>query len=203
MVGDSSLVCKHAADFSSKTVLSDGTISEDFNFKEYIQGQYSVLFFYPLDFTFVCPTEIIAFSNRVEEFKALNTEVVGVSVDSHFTHKAWRNTPLEKGGIGEINFPLVGDLSKSISKDYGVLLDESIALRATFIIDRNFIIRHQSVNDLPLGRNVDEILRLIRALQYTEEHGEVCPAGWSDKKEGIKPDVESVSGYLSKHSKDL
>ncbi|MBQ4875026.1 MAG: peroxiredoxin [Rickettsiaceae bacterium H1] len=203
MVGDSTLVCKHALDFSAKTIMSDGSISENFNFKEHVKGKYGVLFFYPLDFTFVCPTEIIAFSNRIEQFNELNTELIGVSVDSHFTHYAWRKTLRENGGIGDINFPLVADLSKSISKNYGVLLDESISLRGTFIIDRDFIIRHQSVNDLPLGRNIDELIRLIKALQYTEKHGEVCPAGWTDEKQAMKPDSEGVASYLAEYNEAL
>ena len=197
------MVCKQAYDFDAKAVLADGSISDDFNFKEYIQGKYSVLFFYPLDFTFVCPTEIIAFSNRIAHFKELNTELIGISVDSHFTHNAWRNTPRDKGGIGDIEFPLVGDISKSIARDYGVLLNDSIALRATFIIDRNFIVKHQSINDLPLGRNVDETIRMIKALQYTEEHGEVCPAGWNDGDPAMVPDSAGVAKYLEEESENL
>lgn len=197
------LVCKHAIDFSAKAVLSDNTISDTFEFKKYIQKKYAVLFFYPLDFTFVCPTEIIAFSNRVDQFQKLNTELIGVSVDSHFAHHAWRNTSRDNGGIGKINFPLVSDISKSISSSYGVLIDSSIALRGTFIIDRDFIIRHQSVNDLPLGRDVDEVIRILTALQYTEHNGEVCPAGWKDGSPSMKPDANGVARYLSNNSNKL
>lgn len=203
IMNTSTLVCKSAIDFDAKAVMADGTILEDFNFQQYTQNKYSVLFFYPLDFTFVCPTEIIAFSKRVEQFKELNVELIGVSVDSHFTHNAWRNTPIDKGGIGDVNFPLIADISKSIAKNYGVLLDDSIALRATFIIDRDFIIRHQSINDLPLGRNVEEIIRLIKALQHTEEHGEVCPAGWQEGNNGMMPDAQGVADYLTEKSNDL
>ncbi len=202
-MNNTSLVCKHAPDFTAKAVSSDGNIIDNFNFKAQVQNKYSVLFFYPLDFTFVCPTEIIAFSNRIEAFKELNTEVIGISVDSHFSHHAWRNTPRNKGGIGEIAFPLVADLSKSISTDYGVLLDGSLALRGTFIIDRNFIVRHQSINDLPIGRNVDEIIRLIKAFQFTEEHGEVCPSNWEEGKTGMNPDSEGVAKYLADNSDKL
>ncbi len=193
------MVCKQAYDFSAKAVLEDGNIAEEFKFKEYIKSKYSVLFFYPLDFTFVCPTEIIAFSNRIADFQALNTELIGVSIDSHFTHKAWRDTPRNRGGLGQINFPLVADISKSIARDYGVLLDDSIALRATFVIDRDFVVKHQSINDLPLGRNVDEVLRIIKALQHTEEHGEVCPAGWQEGDSAMLPSSEGVASYLADH----
>ncbi len=199
----SNLVCEKARDFHAKTVLSDNSISDNFSLQDYVKNKYCVLFFYPLDFTFVCPTEIIAFSNRVEQFRELNTEIIGVSVDSHFAHFAWRNTPREKGGIGSINFPLVSDVSKSISQDYGVLLDNSVALRATFVIDKNFIIRHQSVNDIPLGRNVDEIVRTVKALQHTEKYGEVCPAGWDKGDSGMKPTQEGIAKLLAEKADSL
>jgi len=158
-----------------------------------------VLFFYPLDFTFVCPSEIIAFDRDIKLFEKLNTAVIGVSVDSAFTHAAWRNTPRAKGGIGEVRFPLVADLDKNIARAYGVLLNESVALRGLFLIDRQGIVRHSLVNDLPLGRSVGEALRLVEALQYTEEHGEVCPANWHRGEEAMKPTAEGVASYLGKH----
>jgi len=168
--------------------------SEDF------KGKYLVLFFYPLDFTFVCPTEIILFSNRIKEFHALNTNVVGVSVDSHFSHLAWSNTDRKDGGIGKLEYPLLSDLTKQISRDYGVLIEGAgIALRGTFIIDKNGIIRQKTVNDLPIGRSVDETLRLIKALQFFENHGEVCPANWDEGADTIKPDVKGSKEYFHKN----
>ncbi|KAL5284102.1 TPX1 family protein [Megaselia abdita] len=166
------------------------------------QGKYVVLFFYPLDFTFVCPTEIIAFSDRINEFKTLNTEVIGVSVDSHFSHLAWTNQARKDGGVGKLNYPLLSDISKKISKDYGVLLEnEGITLRGTFIIDPQGVLRQYSINDLPVGRSVDEVLRLIKAFQFVEKHGEVCPANWDPKgnPDTIKPDVQESKDYFSKH----
>ena len=159
-----------------------------------------ILFFYPLDFTFVCPSEIIAFDKVLDKFKAKGAEVIGVSVDSHFTHWAWKNTPRNKGGIGQINYPLVADLNKNISRDYGVLIDESVALRCLFLIDKEGIIRHAVVNDLGLGRNVDEALRMLDALKFTEEHGEVCPANWKEGDEAMKPTAEGVAEYLASHA---
>uniref|UniRef100_A0A336LF43 thioredoxin-dependent peroxiredoxin n=1 Tax=Culicoides sonorensis TaxID=179676 RepID=A0A336LF43_CULSO len=166
------------------------------------KGKYLVLFFYPLDFTFVCPTEIIAFSDRIKEFKALDTEVVGVSVDSHFSHLAWVNTPRKDGGLGKMEYPLLADLTKKIAKDYGVLLEDAgIALRGLFIIDPKGIVRQITINDLPVGRSVDETLRLIKAFKFTDEHGEVCPAGWDPEKnkDTIKPDVKGSKSYFNKH----
>lgn len=197
------LVTKEAIDFTAKAILADGTICNNFNLKEQLYGKYGVLFFYPLNFTFVCPTEIIAFHNRMAAFSERNTVVIGISIDSHFSHLAWRNTPIKNGGIGEINFPLVSDISKSISKNYEVLIEDSIALRATIIIDKDFIVRHVSINDLPLGRNVDEILRIIDAVQYNEQYGEVCPAGWNRAKEGMKATAESAADYLASNKNDL
>jgi len=161
------------------------------------EGQYLVLFFYPLDFTFVCPTEIIEFSDRVEEFKKLNTAVVGASVDSHFSHLAWINTPRKKGGLGEMKIPLMADLNKSIAKDYGVLLEDAgIALRGLFIIDGSGKLRYSGVNDLPVGRSVDEVLRLVEAFQFTDKHGEVCPASWKPGSKTIKPGVNESKEYF-------
>lgn len=197
------LVGKHAPDFTAKAVMPDNTINENFNLKQYIGGHIGVLFFYPLDFTFVCPSEIIAFNNRVNEFKSRNAEVIGISVDSHFTHLAWKNTPVEKGGIGNINFPMVADLTKSISRQYDVLINEAVSLRGTFLIDHDGIVRHQVINDLPLGRNVDEALRMVDALIFHEENGEVCPAGWQKGGKGMKATSDGVAKYLAENSKKL
>lgn len=187
---------KKAPDFVAQAVMPDGTIREEFSLSEY-RGKYVVLFFYPLDFTFVCPTEILAFADRIGEFRRRNCEVIGVSVDSVHSHLAWRRMPREEGGIGDVPYPLVSDLDKSISRDYGVLLDKpSVALRGCFLIDREGIVRSIMVNDLPLGRNVDEVLRLLDALQYTEEHGEVCPANWERGQPGMKATVEGVKEYV-------
>ncbi len=181
------LVQKSAPDFKAQAVMPDGSFSE-LTLSQF-RGQYVVLFFYPLDFTFVCPTEIIAFSDRIEEFKKLGVEVIGVSVDSHYSHLAWRNVPRNQGGIGNIAYPLVADLNKQIARDYDVLINDAIALRGLFLIDKNGVVRHQVVNDLPLGRSVDETLRMVAALQYFEKNGEVCPADWKEGKRSIKPSV--------------
>jgi len=197
------LVTNPAPDFTATTVLADGSIVEDFKLSENFGEKGTVVFFYPLDFTFVCPSEIIAFSHRYEEFQKRGVNVVGVSVDSQFSHFAWRETPVNQGGIGRINFPLVADLTKNIARDYDVLLGDSVALRGSFLIDANGIVRHAVVNDLPLGRNVDEMLRMIDAQQFTDEFGEVCPAGWVKGDEGMKADTEGVAEYLAKHEDDL
>jgi len=170
----STLVTEEAPDFTAQAVMPDNSFAE-LTLSSY-RGKYVLLFFYPLDFTFVCPSEIIAFDQALARFKEKKAEVIGVSVDSHFTHLAWRNTPVEKGGIGRIGYPLVADLSKAIARSYGVLFNESIALRGLFLIDKEGIVRHALVNDLPLGRNVDEALRVLDALQFNEKNGEVCPA---------------------------
>lgn len=192
----SSLVTKEAPNFKAKAVMADNSIKE-ISLSDY-KGKYVVLFFYPLDFTFVCPTEIVAFNKKIDAFKKKNTEVLGVSVDSHFTHLAWKETPLEKGGIGNIQYPLVADLKKTISQSYGVLFDEAIALRGLFLIDTKGVVRHALVNDLPLGRNVDEALRMVDALQYHEKNGEVCPANWKEGEEAMKADAKSTAAYLAK-----
>lgn len=197
------LVGKPAPDFTAAAVLEDGTIKEEFNLSEFLKGKYGLVFFYPLDFTFVCPSEILAFHNRMETFKKLNCAVIGVSVDSQFSHAAWRNTAPKDGGLGAVNFPLVADITKSIARDYDVLKDDSIAFRGTFLIDLEGVVRHQVVNDLPLGRNVDEAIRMVEALQFHEEHGEVCPAGWNKGEEGMKADAAGVASYLAKHADDL
>ncbi|RPH40807.1 MAG: peroxiredoxin [Desulfobulbaceae bacterium] len=195
------LVTQPAPDFTATAVLPNNTFKEDFKLSDY-RGKYVLLFFYPLDFTFVCPSEILAFNKAVGQFEDSNCQLIGVSIDSHFSHLAWKNTPVNEGGIGNINYPLVSDLNKSISRDYEVLLDAGIALRGLFLIDKEGIIRHQVVNDLPLGRNVNEALRILHALQFTEKHGEVCPANWNKGEEAMKPTAEGVAAYLTAHAKD-
>jgi peroxiredoxin (alkyl hydroperoxide reductase subunit C) len=195
----STLVTKEAPNFKAQAVLENNVIKE-LELASY-RGKYVVLFFYPLDFTFVCPSEIIAFDKKLDKFREKNAEVIGVSVDSQFTHFAWKNTKVEEGGIGQVRYPLVADLSKNISRDYGVLFDDSVALRGLFLIDKEGIVRHSVINDLPLGRNVDEALRMLDALQFTETHGEVCPANWKEGEEGMTPTAEGVASYLAKHSK--
>lgn len=193
------LVTKQAPDFTAQAVMPDNSFAE-LTLSSY-RGKEVVLFFYPLDFTFVCPSEIIAFDRCLAQFKSKNAEVIGVSVDSHFTHLAWKNTPRDQGGIGPIQYPLVSDLNKEISRAYGVLLNESIALRGLFVIDRHGVVRHELVNDLPLGRNVEEALRIVDAIQFHEKHGEVCPANWRQGQEAMKPTAEGVAAYLAKHAK--
>jgi peroxiredoxin (alkyl hydroperoxide reductase subunit C) len=195
------LVQKEAPDFTAQAVLGDNSFGE-VSLKDY-RGKYTVLYFYPLDFTFVCPSEIIAFDNKLAEFKERNCEVLGVSVDSHFTHLAWKNTKVEEGGIGKIGYPLIADLNKDISRAYDVLTEGGVALRGLFLIDKEGIVRHQIVNDLGLGRNIDEALRVLDALQFSEKHGEVCPANWTEGKEGMKPTADGVASYLKDHAKDL
>lgn len=197
------LVGKKAPTFHAAAVLGNGEITDHFNFDQAIQGKYAVVFFYPLDFTFVCPSELIAFDHRIEEFKKRNVEVIGVSIDSQFTHNAWRNTPVEKGGIGPVRYTLVADTKRSIMQAYDVESDAGVAFRGSFLIDRNGIVRHQIVNDLPLGRDIDEMLRMVDALQFTEEHGEVCPAGWKKGKKGMKASEAGVADYLAEHSQTL
>jgi alkyl hydroperoxide reductase subunit AhpC len=189
------LVTRPAPNFKSDAVMSDGTFKQ-ICLEDY-KGKYVLLFFYPLDFTFVCPTEIIAFSDRHEEFAALNVQILGVSIDSKFSHLAWRNQPRTEGGLGDLAYPLVADLNKSISRGYDVLFDESVALRGLFLIDKLGIVRHQLVNDLPLGRSVDEALRMVQALQYFEKNGEVCPANWREGSRTIKPTVAESKKFFS------
>ncbi|WP_026841322.1 peroxiredoxin [Citrifermentans bremense] len=191
------LVTKEAPDFTAQAVLPDNSFAE-LTLSKY-RGKYVVLFFYPLDFTFVCPSEILAFDKRVADFKAKNCEVIGVSVDSRFTHLAWKNTSVENGGIGNVQYPLVEDLDKSIARSYGILKDESVALRGLFLIDTKGVIRHSVINDLPLGRSVGEALRMLDALQFVETHGgEVCPANWQEGEESMKASTEGVAEYLKK-----
>jgi peroxiredoxin (alkyl hydroperoxide reductase subunit C) len=197
------LVGQQAPDFSAKAVMADNSIEQNFNLHQVLKGKKGILFFYPLDFTFVCPSEIIAFNNRLGEFSSRNTKVIGISVDSHFCHLAWKNTPHNKGGIGNIQFPLVADLTKSISKDYGILNDEGIDFRCSVLIDEDLIVRHMSVNDLPLGRNIDEMLRLVDAWDHFKQHGEVCPAGWNKGKPSIQTSASGIADYLTSHADEL
>ena len=192
------LVTQEAPDFTATAVMEDNSFKEDFKLSDY-RGKYVLLFFYPLNFTFVCPSEILAFNQAVKQFQEANCQLVGVSIDSHFSHLAWKNTPVNDGGIGNIQYPLVADLDKSISRKYNVLLDAGIALRGLFLIDKEGIIRHQVINDLPLGRSVNEALRVLHALQFTEKHGEVCPANWKVGEEAMVPTKEGVAAYLTKN----
>ena len=193
------LVTQHAPDFTAQAVMPDNTFSE-LKLSSY-RGRYVVLFFYPLDFTFVCPSEIIAFDKALKKFEERNTQVIGVSVDSHFTHLAWKKTPVEQGGIGPIRYPLVSDLSKRIARDYGVLVNDEVALRGLFLIDKQGVVRHAVVNDLALGRSIDEVLRMVDALRFHEERGDVCPADWREGEEAMRPTNEGVVDYLSKFAK--
>lgn len=196
------LIQKPAPDFTAEAVMKNGEFTE-ITLSSFRDKQYVALFFYPLDFTFVCPSEIIAFSNRVKDFEECNTQVLGVSIDSKFSHFAWRNTPVEKGGIGSINFPLVSDITKEIARDYGVLINDAVALRGTFIIDKQGVVRHATINDLPIGRNVEETLRVIHALQFTERHGEVCPAGWQKGGKAMTPNAKGVASFLADNANSL
>ena len=197
------LVTKKAPDFTATTVLGNNEIVEDFNLYDNFGEKGTVLYFYPLDFTFVCPSEIIAFDHRLEEFSSRGINVIGVSIDSQFSHFAWKNTPVSEGGIGQVKYPLVADLTKEISKSYDVLLEGGVALRGSFLIDKDGTVRHAVINDLPLGRNIDEMIRMVDTMLFTNEHGEVCPAGWSKGDEGMKADTEGVAEYLAKHENDL
>ena len=198
------LVGRDAPDFDAAAVLGNGEIVENFNFKQATEGKYAVVFFYPLDFTFVCPSELIAFDHRLEEFKKRNVEVIGVSIDSHFTHNAWRNTPVDKGGIGQVGYTLVADMTHAICKAYDVETpDGAVAFRGSFLIDKDGMVRHQVVNDLPLGRNIDEMLRMVDSLQFTEEHGEVCPAGWNQGDKGMTASPDGVADYLASEADKL
>jgi peroxiredoxin (alkyl hydroperoxide reductase subunit C) len=191
---------KKAPEFTAPAVMPDNSIKPDFSLAD-LKGKYVVLFFYPLDFTFVCPTEIIAFNKKLDRFKELGAEVVGVSVDSQFTHLAWKNTPVDNGGIGDIQYPLVADLTKQISTDFGVLADGGVAFRGTFLIDKEGTVKHAVINDLGLGRNIDEEIRMVEALQHHEKYGEVCPANWKEGEDAMTPTADGVAGYLSKHGK--
>lgn len=197
------LVSKKAPDFTANAVMGNNEI-RSFTLSEEIKDKYAVVFFYPMDFTFVCPSELIAFDNRLDEFKRRGVKVIGVSIDSEYTHLAWKNTPVEKGGVGHLQYPMIADVKHEICRAYDVEFAEGgVAFRGSFLIDKAGVVRHQVVNDLPLGRNVDEMLRMVDALQFTEEHGEVCPAGWNKGKAGMKGSTAGVAEYLAEHAKDL
>jgi len=197
------LVGKQAPDFTATAVMGDNDIRE-FTLSQETKGRYAVLFFYPLDFTFVCPSELLAFDHRLAEFEKRGVAVIGVSIDSQFTHLAWKNTPVDNGGIGKVGYPLVADIKHEICRAYGVEFEPAgVAFRGSFLIDKGGVVRHQVVNDLPLGRNVDEMLRMVDALQFTEKHGEVCPAGWTQGQEGMQATSDGVAAYLKKHGKAL
>ncbi|QZA82448.1 peroxiredoxin [Deefgea piscis] len=198
------LVAKQAPDFTAAAVLGSGEIVENYNLKAATAGKYAVIFFYPLDFTFVCPSELIAFDHRLAEFKARNVEVIGISIDSQFSHSAWRKTPVNKGGIGSVGYTLVADVKHEICKAYDVeLADAGVALRGSFLIDKAGVVQHQVINNLPLGRDIDEMLRVVDALQFTEEHGEVCPAGWNKGKKGMTASADGVADYLANNAAAL
>lgn len=194
------LISKEAPGFSADVVLPNNRIESNFCLSS-LRGRYVVLFFYPLDFTFVCPTEILAFDEKLDEFKTRNAEVVGISVDSVYSHLAWKNTPTDRGGIGPIRYPLISDLQKTIATDFGVLMDDGVALRAVFLIDREGLVRHASLNDLPLGRNVSEILRLLDAWRFYEEQGQLCPANWEKGRAGMDASPAGVVDYLTRFAK--
>lgn len=198
------MVGKKAPDFTAAAVLGNGEIAGQLQLSKAIKGKYGLLFFYPLNFTFVCPSELIALDRRLPEFKMREVEVVAISIDSQFSHNAWRNTDIEKGGIGSVGYALVADTTHSICQAYGVEHPEAgVAFRAAFLIDKNGIVRSQIVNDLPLGRNIDELLRLVDALQYHEAHGEVCPAGWKAGDKAMEPTPEGVARYLTEYAEKL
>ncbi|AJC49052.1 peroxiredoxin [Allofrancisella guangzhouensis] len=197
------LVGKKAPVFNAPAVLGNGEIVDNYDFANAIQGKYAVVVFYPLDFTFVCPSELIALDKRTAKLKQLGVEVVSVSIDSHFTHNAWRNTPINEGGIGPVSYTMVADINQKIVKDYDVQAEGGMAFRGTFLIDKKGVVRHQVVNDLPLGRNMDEVIRMVEALQFHEQHGEVCPAGWNKGDQGMKASPKGVAEYLADHVEDL
>lgn len=198
------LVGKQAPDFTAPAVLASGKIQEKYTLSTEIKGKYGLIFFYPLDFTFVCPSELIALDNRIEEFKNRNVEVIAVSIDSHFTHNAWRNTPRDKGGIGPVRYPMVADVTHAICQAYGVEHPQAgVALRGTFLIDKGGNVRSEIVNDLPLGRNMGELIRLVDAWQFHEQNGEVCPANWNKGDAGMKASPEGVARYLAENSERL
>ena len=197
------LVGRQAPDFTTAAVLGNGELVNNFNLTESMKGKYGLVFFYPLDFTFVCPSELIALDHRIEAFQSKNVEVIGVSIDSQFTHNAWRNTPIEKGGIGPVKYTLVADINHTICQSYDVETAGGVAFRAAFLIDKKGLVRVEIVNDLPIGRDMDELLRLVDALQFHEEHGDVCPAGWRKGDKGMKASIDGVAKYLSENSKAL
>ncbi len=193
------LVCQNAPDFTATAVLANGTIDGQYRLLDAIKGKHGLVFFYPLDFTFVCPTELIALNNRIEEFKKRNVEVIAISIDSAYTHQAWRNTPVEKGGIGQVKYTMVADIKHDIASAYGVENEAGVALRGAFLIDQQGKVRSQIINDLPIGRNVDELIRLVDALQFHEAHGDVCPANWNKGSKGMNASQEGVSKFLAEN----
>ncbi|TXK99593.1 alkyl hydroperoxide reductase [Methylococcaceae bacterium HT1] len=198
------LVGKQAPDFTVPAVLGNGDIVDSFSFSDATKGKYAVVVFYPLDFTFVCPSELIALDHRMDDFTSRGVEVIAVSIDSHFTHNAWRNTPINDGGIGPVRYTMVADMAHTIVKDYDVEADApAVAYRGSFLIDKEGMVRHQVVNDLPLGRNIDDMLRMVDALQFHEEHGEVCPAGWNKGDAGMDASPAGVASYLSENADKL
>ena len=197
------IVTNKAVDFTATAVLGNNEIVEDFNFYKNIGEKGAVVFFYPKDFTFVCPSEIIAFDHRYQDFKSKGIEVIGVSCDSEFTHLAWKNTPVNAGGIGKVQFPLVSDITKDIARSFDVLFGNAVALRGSFLLDKDGTVRHAVINDLPLGRNIDEMLRMVDTMLFTNEHGEVCPAGWQKGDAGMKADPKGVAEYLDKNASKL
>ena len=197
------LVGKKAPDFTVSAVLGDGSIVDEFTLSEAIKGKYGLVFFYPLDFTFVCPSELIALDHRMDKFKELGVEVIAVSIDSQFTHNAWRNTAINDGGIGQVKYTMAADISHDICKAYDVESDGGVAFRGAFIIDKQGDVRSQIVNDLPLGRNMEELVRIVEALQFHEEHGEVCPAGWTKGDKGMDASPVGVAKYLAAESDKL
>ena len=198
------LVGQQAPDFTAPAVMGNGEIVEDFNLAKHIKGKCAAIVFYPLDFTFVCPSELIALDHRVPQLKERGVEVISVSIDSHFTHNAWRNTPIEKGGIGPVQYTMVGDMNHEIVKAYGVEHPEAgVAFRGTVIIDDTGMVRHQLINDLPIGRDMDELIRIVDAIQFHQQHGEVCPAGWQKGQKGMKADTSGVASYLKENAEAL
>ena len=197
------IVTKKALDLTAPAVLGNNEIVNDFNLYKNIGSKGAVVFFYPKDFTFVCPSEIIAFDKRYDEFKKRGIEVIGISGDNEFSHFAWKNTPINQGGIGQVKFPLVADLTKQIARNFDVLFAEAVALRGSFLLDADGTVRHAVINDLPLGRNIDEMLRMVDTMLFTNEHGEVCPAGWNKGDEGMKADPKGVAEYLNKNENKL
>ncbi len=197
------LVGKPVPDFTAPAVLGNGEIVDEYNLTDSIKGKKAVIFFYPLDFTFVCPSELLAFDSRYEQFQKRGVEVIGVSIDSHFSHNAWRNTPVNEGGIGPVKYTLVADMTHAICKAFDVESKDGMAFRGSFLVDEESVVRHQVVNDLPLGRNIDEMLRMVDALAFHQEHGEVCPAGWQDGDKGMTASPDGVAAYLSENAGKL
>lgn len=197
------VVTNKAVDFTATAVLGNNQIVEDFNLYKNIGPKGAVVFFYPKDFTFVCPSEIIAFDHRYNDFKEKGIEVIGVSCDNEFSHLAWKNTPVKQGGIGQVKFPLVADLTKDIARNFDVIYQNAVALRGSFLLDSDGTVRHAVVNDLPLGRNIDEMLRMVDTMLFTNEHGEVCPAGWNKGDKAMKDTPEGVATYLTENADKL